>query len=568
MKFGRELIADAVSREVAPYQSRLQLERAPFDDSVVEGQFFADAELLQRIELLQHLVQYSELLLIVTGPEGAGKTTLLEEFSGRENKNWCTGKLDGARMPDSNTLLASIAENYELDPVSIQEDLPQRLVNHWKALQLVGKYAVLFIDNAHCMDKALLQVLLQLDGSPRATLRRVRIVLFSEPGLVQRLVQEVFQGSGDAALAYNVELAPLSEQQTNLYLAYRLAIAGYSGASPFSAHQVHSIHKVSAGWPSRINELAHQTLLKKTRKEALHSGGDAREIHWLSWPVLRWGLVLLIFIGLLMFGFHDRTRTLTGINNEDRRIAPLEIPELVKMPADRSPVTRQKSGTEPVAADITALDSEQVVPGPSEAKLKETVVAAVASDLRGTADSEITIPLADTVADTVADTAEADRDQAPVLERSIAPPVEADVRETQLAAVDQNKEPTEAAAKVEQQKLAASLAQDKDSKDRLRREAWILEQDPGQFTLQLISVRDEAAVAAYIKVHGLTGDVAVFEKLMIGTSWYTLIHGVYASRQDALTAGYYMARSAPGIRPWVRQLAVVQTEVRQFGRRH
>ncbi|MEE8342887.1 MAG: SPOR domain-containing protein [Gammaproteobacteria bacterium] len=528
-----------MDKNAFPYQARLKLERAPFINHAPGKSFFADPELLQRIGLLQHLVQFSDLLLVVNGPRGSGKTVLLHGLAGNAEENWRICKLNGEIILDQKALLACIADSYKLGTVAVHEDLPRRLVSQWKALQLLGRYPVLLIDNAHCMDSSLLSTLLHLDGNPRATLHRVRIVLFSEVDIGQRLAQEVFDGPEEAVLTHSMKLPPFSEQQTASYLAFRLAAAGHSGESPFSSHEVHSIHKVSGGLPYRINELAHQILLKQETKSSLPGSTKivapkkiARRSHW------RWAALLLAGI-LAAFALNHRLGWLPVQDRERQEIISLPLPTILHDSDQLAETGNGRSDASSDAQQKTAEENNVVVDGIVQHELVQPqgVIATEMENITRSA-SEIAV----------------DRNNA----RQVESPVAEQANREESAAGEVVAIPEDV------QPLPATRGEAL-SPNRPRREEWILEQDPDGFTLQLLSVRKEAAAISYIKDHRLVGDSAYFEKSLIGTTWFSLLYGTYFSKEEALAAAEALPESVR-VLPRIRRLASVQKEIRRYRR--
>ena len=90
---------------------------------------------------------------------------------------------------------------------------------------------------------------------------------------------------------------------------------------------------------------------------------------------------------------------------------------------------------------------------------------------------------------------------------------------------------------------------------------WIVRQDPGRLTLQLIGSSDRAAITRYIREHGLEKEAASYITNRAGRPWYVVVYGSY----DDLTA----ARSAlsglpPALRsasPWIRPFADIQQQI-------
>ncbi|HEY9197773.1 MAG TPA: hypothetical protein VIR60_00315, partial [Gammaproteobacteria bacterium] len=77
------------------YLTGLGLQRAPFLDQIDDRFFYADPMLVQRLDLLQHLAQFGDMLLGVSGPAGSGKSTLLQQILLRGGTTWRGCRLNG-----------------------------------------------------------------------------------------------------------------------------------------------------------------------------------------------------------------------------------------------------------------------------------------------------------------------------------------------------------------------------------------------------------------------------------------------------------------------------------------
>jgi len=303
-------------RGAFPYQADLRLSPAPFGSCTRETAYFTDPEIIDRIGLLQHLIQFSDLLLIVTGPEGSGKTALLHELARQAGENWHVCKLDAGNIFDQDSLLACIADGFKLDSKTMGGALRQRLVHCWMAMQLVGKYPVLLIDNADCLEAQMRRTLLLLDRTMGATLRRVRIILFSKTDIGQNILGAISDDLKHGVRIYTTTLAPFSEQQTDKYLTFRMAAAGYSGDRPFYSHEIAAIHKVSKGLPSRINELAHQTLAKSEREGLSPDGKNVTGPKWPARHSMWWWVVLVLIVMFVAISIRGDVSSILRIQPE------------------------------------------------------------------------------------------------------------------------------------------------------------------------------------------------------------------------------------------------------------
>lgn len=254
------------------YLTGLGLQRAPFLDQVDDRFFYADPMLTQRLDLLQHLTQFGDMLLGVSGPAGSGKSTLLQQILLRGGTTWRCCRLNGGQLGQPGELLTQLADCFGLDRNAAPERLKTDLLRLCQTLRHNAQTAVVIIDDAQSLPDPVLKTLLELGGDPRETLKHLRVILFSEPGLEQRLIQAGWHSSLQPLL-HNLDVPGFDDHQTAAYLMYRLAVAGYSGESPFSLTEIRALHKAAGGRPGRLNVLAHELLMERGRRLAARPPG-------------------------------------------------------------------------------------------------------------------------------------------------------------------------------------------------------------------------------------------------------------------------------------------------------
>ena len=100
----------------------------------------------------------------------------------------------------------------------------------------------------------------------------------------------------------------------------------------------------------------------------------------------------------------------------------------------------------------------------------------------------------------------------------------------------------------------------------LLREDWLLKQAPNHYTVQILGVRDEAALLAFVESvtfpSGLT--IAYFETYHRESSWYPLLCGIYPNSQKAQLAIKKLPPEIQQLSPWVRSMASVQSAIRKL----
>ncbi len=252
------------------YLATLGLQQHPYLDSTDARFFYADPGLIQRLDLLQHLTQFGAMLLGVTGAVGSGKSTLAQQFLLRSNSaSWRSCHLNGTQLQQPAELLEKLAEGFGLHTSFTPERLKADLVRHCQSLRQNAQLPVVVIDDAQLLPDPVLSALLALaDDDAFATLKLLRIILFSEPGLEQRLVAMGLH-SPSRLLLHCMEIPCFDAQQTAAYLMFRLAAAGYSGECPFSLTEIRALHKSTAGVPGKLNIQAHELLLEHAGRIAL-----------------------------------------------------------------------------------------------------------------------------------------------------------------------------------------------------------------------------------------------------------------------------------------------------------
>src|SRR5690606_12099728 len=183
---------------------------------------------------LHHLARYSQLLLVVTGPEGSGKTLVRQALVASSNKQSVQSVIISPQETiDSSAVLQQIAQalgSQRADFDSIMAQIIQ--------LALTGQEVYLLVDDAERLTGAAVETLLRLaQGSPEG---RPHVFLFGEPALVGRLEA---LSEGDERY-HAIALQPYDEDETREYLALRLEWAG-GGIECLSEEQIVRIHEQS-----------------------------------------------------------------------------------------------------------------------------------------------------------------------------------------------------------------------------------------------------------------------------------------------------------------------------------
>ena len=516
----------------------LGLEQDPFAPGYRPEFFYAEPAFLQRLDLLTHLAQFSDSLLVVLGETGAGKTSLLRQLRDRAGESWRICELRGEEARNLETVMLRLAECLGMGGLPGDASaLPQRVMEHCAALREVMELPVLIIDDAEQVPPSLLRTLASLAGDPGATVQRLRIILFGAPAL-EGLLAQAGLAPGLAPFVQTLNVPRLTEAQAAAYLMYRLTVAGYAGESPFSATEVRAIAKASGGLPGSMNTLAREALQAHAGRVALKMPSGRRPPRLL--PVAL--LALLLVVAALYWWVESRPQPSGPAEPLAERSLPLpplpttgliiprDLPE-AGLPATPDP--------EPVAEAESAL-----VEGPPADDLPE---ADIPPDSQETA--EVPTPVAE-------GTAEPESHDAP----PVAEQAQAEV-ELQAEAEPEPAEPVVVSEpKAESPAPAAPVATVPVAATRVHGADWVRAQPGGRYTLQLLVSSSEEAVKTFIDRHGLKGDLAYFYRRQ-GGEGYILLYGSYPNTATAKAAISGLPARVQRDKPWPRTFASVQAQL-------
>ena len=102
-------------------------------------------------------------------------------------------------------------------------------------------------------------------------------------------------------------------------------------------------------------------------------------------------------------------------------------------------------------------------------------------------------------------------------------------------------------------------------KTNLRREAWLLAQNPAGYTIQLLGVRNEQSLLAFAADHRLdsTGQAAYYRSRFRGGIWFPLVYGAYPTVDAARRAIAGLPQQIRKTSPWIRKMSAVHAEIRK-----
>ncbi len=542
--------------------------------------FFSGGEFGRRLDLLRHLAQSSQLLLLVVGPEGTGKTTLLNELEARAEHYWRTCRVQAIADMDAAGLLKALARCADLPTDCGEEAMQLLLVEHAANLEHASHIPVAMVDDAHLLTASARATLVKLGRPGPQNPHPWHILLFGQAGVESDI---------DEADRHTVQLGPLSPDQLGAYIHRRLQAAGYEHT--VGPEEIKRLYKASHGLPGLLEPLlagvmqpaAPPAVATEPPPSAVPTGGRRR-----LYVRVGIALAILLVLGTLLV-FQDRINALFqgpgGKQTAPAQIttaqAPIALPEEPAAPDQSDTLLPQT----PVMAENAG---NTVKPATPETESPEPAAAAVPAE--PAAQSDTTTPAPATTAEpatapvppptaTPAETPEPPSPGVPAESEKSAQGdtdskqagAKAPVQKTPAEAPAAVPAPTEAAASPETpttspapspKPAAAKKTPATPALGPAQGHAWVLAQDPHHYTLQVLGSRNEATVQHALRRGGL-GDAHYYRIQYHGRDWYVLVSGTFASRSQAARAADKLPREPGAGKPWIRRLQAVQTEVRR-----
>ncbi|MEN2395292.1 AAA family ATPase [Pseudomonas halotolerans] len=509
------------------FLGHFQLSHDPFAPRVPGFKFFP-AQRKPVLGQLHHLARYSQLLLVVTGPQGSGKTLLRQALVASTNKQSVQSVVVSARgAGDAAGVLRQVAQALNVAQAEIGAILDQIV-----QLALTGQEVYLLVDDAEQLDESALEALLALAaGAPEG---RPHVFLFGESSLIAdldqlNLEQERF---------HVIELAPYTEEETREYLAQRLEGAG-RGIELFTADQISEIHESSDGWPGNINQVARDALIEvmiasRSAVKRPSMGFNMPKKHVLAISAV---VVVAIAAAWLMPGRSKAPTTGAPANEQ----AQLPLGQDAAQPNGGAPEVEFAGNTQPMPLPLV---------GQSQPVMRSPLAEAAGGITEG--DDGAAPPIDDT-----SDTPPTVTTSAPPAGVPAGPaPTPAPVP---TPAPAPTAKPAPAPAQVATAKPAPAPAPAAKPATQAAGGSWYAGQAPGSYVVQILGTSSEASAQKFVKEQG--GEYRYFKKMLNGKPLYVITYGNFANRDAAVSAIKALPAKVQAGKPWPRTVASVQQEL-------
>jgi len=502
------------------YVAHYHMTREPFANAIERDLFYAEPGRQQKLDILLHLTQYGNELVLVAGPPGSGKTTLLQQYLSKALDTWIVARIDARGGIDERKLLQQLFHQMNMGfQGATHSELFERMQHHFAALQHNALQAVLLIDDAEQLTVTALKRVLEMVALVSAEKKPLlRVILFGTRELDEHFHDPLLGPRAHIARC-NIDLLPFSQTHTTHYILHRLSAANFSADKPFTDAVLQKIYKQSIGWPGEINRLAHNVLIESLPTTGI-SQGNISNVNKVRTVAVLTGIVL--FATLLFFQDEFNawfTRKPAATTGQPDPVSQPAIVPTTKLDETRMEGVMHKpeSTSQKVVKKNTGTDID-IVPAPenTESAIPDTTILS--------ANSMVTVlpkPAANTrVVETGPIKHLTDTIVAPATDAS---PIPADLPGF--------------------------------------RNAWILKQNPEHYTLQMVAGNNINTLRSFIRQYPLDEPLAVYHTTRKGKVWFGLIQHSYPNKQAALEARRQLPAVLRQQNPWLRQFSALQKDL-------
>ena len=612
--------SDDLQRLEPAYLDSYGLAEAPFSSLAQDKFTFLDAERAQRINMLQHMVRYSNLLLIVQGKSGVGKTTLMRRFMQTAEDDWRVCEVAANTMIDAEQLLYQAAQGFGVSQLPQNAgELQEMLFAQVSTFHHNDQIPILIIDDAHELPKDALLAIFNLADAFVNDVNLLRIILFCEPQIEKILNSKDVKALRER-VTHTMDVPAFDEDTTAEYIKHRLAVAGFNGATPFSPKVIKKIYRGSNGIAAKINTLAHEFLGQGEIPLTIPDMVVEVEERKQGKPYVV--VAALIMVVTLVLVFQDNINQLFKGGDSEDKTALLDKESLSDSPVgadnlsagtepDKSAETDKNEDKEQITKEINI--TEKIISlaeeNPETEDLSEQAKTEVPSNEQPVSVAEVATDVfnsSETLAEEAVEEKVAER--APLVIPQIASITPAVIpisraqqsivingtgfnansqvvigwtgKQKQLSdsqtrlisdtkieiAITVGMNEDDWTLKVNTPKAGESnvftfKVADTQIDKGYRKDKWLLGQNPEAFTLQLFGTNKPDNADQFINQHKISQRAGYFYTKSKGQDWYSVVYGQYENQSLASAAAKKLPASLKKIKPWVRRLDDIQASI-------
>lgn len=569
---------DALTLTGEPSSSQTsQPVKEPFLSPVQGNDFFSGGHWGQCLDLMAHLCQFSEHVLVLTGEHGVGKSTLKQALIKKAESHFRLLTLTAERAWDVPILMRRVAQGFGLEwEEGRGADIWQAPGRETPHDSPFSQTWVLLLDNADNLSDKLIESLLSLSREGVGVERQLHLLFIGKPEFEKRLNEEPFKSLCQGRV-HTISLEPLSLSETEAYLNHKWRVAGFKKPLPFTSAQIKQLYRLTQGVPLAIDKLAKAHLQGDTIPEAARVTSWGKALSPMTITVASLAAILLLGLTVLPAVLDEGKEAAQVAENKESVAAPITPPVQTVKPQEKTPETttlslsRERSFVEKTKeekiAQLKALAQELAAERRRNEDLKASSVekkqpvkstpvqqaarqATPVSEYKESVSSKAGSTLA--LKQTPPPVKEVSKKVKPVVPKVVKPKVVATEKAQKTKLKPKVVEKTVVKKK---QPVKTSPYTDEERK--------LLSQKANRWTLQLIGLTDKARVKPFIQKNHLSNQAMTYTSNFKGKPWTVIIYGNYATKDQAAKAVGQLPKAIQNLKPWPRPYKSIQKEIRE-----
>lgn len=490
------------------YFKVFNLSQDPFQINYIRELFFTSPETQHRLDLIKHLLEVSQQVLLIKGVEKVGKSLFVRHLLATAGHEWAACQIDATHEIDPDILIRTMTSKQQGDAEEASKTIT--VINKYLAhCNLIGKIPVLFVDNANKLNEKTLRFIFQL-MSFREQETFIRIVLIGQDSLLQRL-NEIAEESSSTGLVHTINIPAFDLKETTGYLRYLLTVCG-GREDMFSEKEISRIHKVSGGLVGNISYLARQGLSDPAELDQKMSSSKVDDKT--NTGVQKKALLVIACLLITFFVIYVWSNLQKDESLDMEQIS-------LKLPEEQTSISRKNSDK---------LNRKESIP-----VAQSDMGAVILEDKRSPLNSE--------AVDLTVDIPE----------------------ELKISSINNIEVSTqgETVSKLGQPDSQITLNRTEIVSSEIRGNEWLRQQSGDRYVLQLIGAVEMATIKRFLK--GAQVDhkqLSLYQTIQADKPWHVLVYGLYSDREEAKIAISTLSKDVQQGKPWPKSISSIHKAIK------